>query len=44
MEQVCPTIPILIEEGEKNVRKFRENGGYAYQYKMMNSFLNGWNP
>jgi FMN phosphatase YigB (HAD superfamily) len=24
---------LLIEDGAKNVRKFRENGGYAYQYE-----------
>jgi hypothetical protein len=30
---------LLIEDGEKNVRKFRENGGYAYQYKNDEQFL-----
>jgi hypothetical protein len=33
------TQSLLIEDGEKNVRKFRENGGYAYQYKNDEQFL-----
>ena len=39
---------LLIEDGEKNVRKFREHGGYAYQYTNDERFLmwlksTGWN-
>lgn len=30
---------LLIEDGEKNVSKFRENGGYAYQYENDERFL-----
>lgn len=30
---------LLIEDGEKNVAKFRRNGGYAYQYKNDECFL-----
>lgn len=30
---------LLIEDGAKNVRKFRENGGYAYQYENDERFL-----
>lgn len=30
---------LLIEDGVKNVRKFRENGGYAYQYENDDRFL-----
>jgi|SRR5665648_787273 len=30
---------LLIEDGEKNVKKFRENGGYAYQYENDEQFL-----
>jgi FMN phosphatase YigB (HAD superfamily) len=38
---------LLIEDGEKNVAKFREKGGYAYQYSNDEQFLrwlksNGW--
>lgn len=30
---------LLIEDGANNVRKFRENGGYAYQYENDAQFL-----
>lgn len=30
---------LLIEDGQKNVRKFRENGGYAYQYENDAQFM-----
>jgi hypothetical protein len=30
---------LLIEDGEKNVMKFRGNGGYAYQYRGDAAFL-----
>ncbi len=30
---------LLIEDGERNVRKFREHGGYAYQYGNDEDFL-----
>jgi hypothetical protein len=30
---------LLIEDGERNVRKFRERGGYAYQYENDERFL-----
>lgn len=30
---------LLVEDGPKNVRRFRENGGYAYQYENDEKFL-----
>lgn len=38
-DQFGYTQSLLIEDGEKNVRKFREKGGYAYQYENDPLFL-----